>query len=199
MFDGVSTTISCKDYLYTPHRNVSSIVNGTSNLPIVGSSDLLANQLTDNDADILGVRLLPMNFVNAHLQCATDQDFYQLDPGGFQGETGTSLQRVWNHYRGRQPRGFTPLGYILGYDDALPSDTNNIIINDALYAFDDELKTDPSVKCRPQFVIMITDGMDTCTRGLDNAGVGWSSSRASVKAVNNLRTFFLPGKQRQRG
>jgi len=190
LFDGVSTTISCKDYLFTPHRNVSSIVAGTSNLPIVGSPDLLSNQLTDNDADILGVRLLPMNFVNANRQCAISQDYYQIDTGGFQGETGTSLQRLWDYYKTKEPGGWTPLGYILGYDEALPGDTKNIIDNDALYAFEEELKNDTSLDCRPQFVILITDGMDTCTRGLDNADNGWSSSRASIKAVNNLRTFY---------
>jgi len=191
LFDGINRYISCRDFLYTPHRDVEPIVAGRENLPIPGSPDLLANQLTDNDANIIGANLLPMNFIDASRDtCHTIQNIYEMEDDGFKGGTATSLQRVWDYYKTIFADGWTPLGYILGYDNALPEDPNNVIINDALYAFEEELKTDPAVDCRPQFVILITDGADTCTRGLDGTIVGYPSQRASIKAVNNLRTFY---------
>ena len=190
LFDGENQIISCNDFLHTPLRNIEPIVAGRENLPIVGSPDLLSNQLTDNDANILGANLLPMNFVDTPRICTYDQSPFQMDNLGFMGKTAASIQRVWDYYKTIFADGWTPLGYILGYDNALPEDPNNIIINDALHAFDEELKADPAVDCRPQFVILITDGFDTCTRGLDWNDLGYPSQRASIKAVNNLRTFF---------
>ena len=47
-FDGTSP-IACQDYLFTPFRNVESIILGDSNLPAPTSASLIS-QITDNDA-----------------------------------------------------------------------------------------------------------------------------------------------------
>lgn len=196
-FDGTSP-ISCQDYLFTPFRFVENIILG-SNLP-APTNDTLINQITDNDANELGVRFLPMSYSGRGNNAGcTGQNTFQLDPGGFQGGTGADLQRVWEFYRNQRAQGGTPLASILGFDDRLPGQGGNVINNDVLTAFNSDMPTDPALDCRPQFTIVITDGDDSCSGDCaeDNAscqGVSAASNnsnrRSSIKAVNNLRTFF---------
>lgn len=184
-FDGVNTSISCGDFMNTPFRDVNGRVSGTTSLPITGATDTpLIDELTVNDADVLGLRFRPMTYSN----CTS----FQLSSLGF-GSTETHLESVWEFFRGRTASGRTPLALSLGFDD------NNTSGTDALGAYRNELQADPAISCRPEFVIVITDGEDTCS-GDCNALPGSCSStpaitgnanrRSSVQAVSNLRTFY---------
>ena len=229
--DGSTSPISCKDYLYTPLRNVESIITGDSELPIENAPDFLANQLTDNDADILGVRFQPMFYSGEGngeacqaklppgqqsgglgntntVTVIESQSAYGMAPDGFKGGSGTDLQDVWEFYRSENPGEGTPLALVLGFDDEInesATDNDNatgnyhLVKNDALLAFHKDMPSDPALNCRPQFTILITDGTDSCSGDCDrrasscngNSGASNNSNkRSSIKAVNNLRTYF---------
>ncbi len=105
---------------------------------------------------------------------------------------------MWEFYRRQRGNGGTPLAWVLGFDDKnARSQNGNVIDTDAISAFTPRLKDDPAAKCRPEFVIIITDGEDTCS-GDPNGQSGQTSGslttnanrRSSIQAVSNLRTFY---------
>jgi Tfp pilus tip-associated adhesin PilY1 len=200
LFNGVSTSISCQDYMETPFRDVNAIVKGTGTnfrLPITNGSDTpLIDELTDNDAKILGIRFRPMTYSGVgNWSGCTSNSTFRIAQGGFAGQSKADLDNVWKFYRGVRGDGGTPLAYVLGFDDSNAS--NSTIPNDALGAYKVELQTDPSIACRPEFVIVITDGEDTCsgqcsvTSGSCSGSVTTNANRrSSIQAVSNLRTYY---------
>lgn len=223
LFDGTSP-ISCMDYMNTPFRNVSRIARddggsaSTRRLPISGNSgdNTLINYLTDNDAEELSIRLRPLTYSglgnwsedNTDYAGCRDNTTFNVAQGGFAGASETSFKNVWRFFRRLEPDGGTPLAFALGFDD---SDSNggqggNEINDDALGVFSTELKTDPSIECRPEFVIILTDGEDTCS---GDCNATWNSCngrtttnanrRSVVQAVSNLRTHFVRNPVSNRG
>ncbi len=202
LFDGVNLSTNCKNFMNTPFRNVNAIVKGTSNLPTT-SSEPLINELTNNDATLLGIRIRPMNYsgVGNWSSCTSSSTFNLATTGGastFAGASGTDLQNVWQFYRSGQPFGGTPLAYSLGFSDT-NSGTNSgtSVGKNALYAYLSELQTDPSISCRPEFVVVITDGEDTCSGQCSGTSGQCSGStttnanrRSTIQAISNLRTFY---------
>jgi len=191
-YDGTNNIISCKEWMETPYRFVRNVAHGSSRLSIPGPSNdvFLRNELTTNDSDILGVRFLPMSYAGSGNGDGCTQAF-RMASGGFQ----TDHRRVWNFYRRQDPSGGTPLARILGFDDSSSGTT----INDAIRAFNNDISVDESVQCRPQFVIVITDGDDSCSGdcSFDNnsctgiaAASNNSNRRSSIQAVSNIRTYF---------
>jgi Tfp pilus tip-associated adhesin PilY1 len=208
LFDGVSASISCQNYMETPFRDVSVHVRGTGTgfrLPITNGADVpLIDELTDNDAELLGIRFRPMTYSGASWGGCTAGNTFQLPQGGFAGGSKQSLENVWKFYRGSRALGGTPLAYALGFDDNDAS--NSLIQNDALGAYRVELQTDPAVACRPEFVIVITDGEDTCsgecsvTSGSCSGSVTTNANRrSSIQAISNLRTYYARNPVRNRG
>jgi len=200
LFTGAAnSSISCQDYMETPFRDVTAKVRGTGTgfrLPITNATDTpLIDELTDEDADILGIRFRPMAYSGPGWAGCTAGNTFQLPQGGFAGASKADLENVWKFYRNQTANGGTPLAYVLGLDDN--SASNSTIPNDALGAYRVELQTDPSIGCRPEFVIVITDGEDTCsgqcsvTSGSCNGGATTNANRrSSVQAVSNLRTHY---------
>jgi Tfp pilus tip-associated adhesin PilY1 len=216
LWDGASSVISCKDYMNTPFRDVRRIVTdsgGTASdrlLPLAGGGSTqdrkLANQLTDADADLLGARVRSMTYSGAGRWAGcTATNTFRLDQGGFAGGSNLDLQRHWSFFRGERAEGGTPLAYILGLDDN--SASNSTIGNDALNAFRVELQSDPSIECRTEFAIVITDGEDTCAGDGQGATSGQTSGsattnanrRSSIQAVSNLRTHYVRNPVQNRG
>ena len=208
LYDGTSSSISCQNYMFTPFRNVRQIVrddgNPSSNrsLPITSGTDTkLANELTDADGDELGVRIRPLTYSGeGNWDGCTDQNTFRLAQGGFAGASEANLRNnIWPFFRRQQGEGGTPLAWVLGFDDSNNNGNQggNVINNDALGAFKVELQSDPSVGCRPEFVIIITDGEDTCA-GDPNGQSGQTSGslttnanrRSAIQAVSNLRTYY---------
>lgn len=195
IFDGLNSSISCKDFMYTPFRNVSNISGDCSfgdpdQLPITGASDLdLLDVLTADDAQALGMRFRSMIFSGTSAN---------LSSSGFSGGTASALRNVWEFYDCRDASGRTPLARAMGFDDNSSSDSG--FRPDAISAFKSELQTDPAVLCRPKFVILISDGEDTVTGDCDEnsdycnglpATTGNSNRRSSIQAVSNLRTHYV--------
>ncbi|GBD38922.1 Type IV pilus biogenesis factor PilY1 [bacterium HR37] len=208
LFDGVNSSISCRDYMETPYRDVSSHVKGTGSgfkLPITNGSDTpLIDELTDNDAELLGIRFRPMTYSGAAWRGCTAGNTFQLPQGGFAGGSKQALDNVWKFYRGQTAWGGTPLAYSLGFDDS--SASNSTIPNDALGAYRVELQTDPAIECRPEFVVVITDGEDTCSGECSVTPGSCSGSettnanrRSSIQAVSNLRTYYARNPVKNRG
>jgi hypothetical protein len=152
IFDGVNSSISCKDFMSTPFRNVSRISGDCSSgdpdqLPITGATDIdLLDVLTFDDAQALEMRFRSMIFSGTS---AT------ISSSGFAGDTSQALQNVWDFYDCRNAAGRTPLARAMGFDDNSSSFSG--FRPDAISAFKSELQTDPAVLCRPQFVILISD------------------------------------------
>ena len=206
LWDGTSTVISCKDYMNTPFRDVRNIVtdsgfpSSSRNLPLVGGGTLqekkLINQLTASDAELLGARFRSMSYSGlGRWRGCTDNRTFRLDQGGFAGASNLDLQRQWQFFRREVGYGGTPLAWILGLDD--DNSSSSTIPNDALGAYRVELQSDPSVECRPEFVIIITDGEDTCAGDPDGTSGQTSgylttnaNRRSSIQAVSNLRTYY---------
>ncbi len=188
-WDRSNTTISCENFMKTPYRDVSNIALGTSNLPTSPGTSLF-NQLTFNDGADLGLRFLPMSYAGRNNgDACTATTSFRLASGGFQRD----VQRVWNFYRNQDPEGGTPLAKTIGFDDS-PSGTN-----DAITAFNSNIQNDSAIGCRPQFVIVITDGDDSCSGdcAFDNnsctgsaAAANNSNRRSAIQAVSNIRTYF---------
>lgn len=213
LFDGTNTTISCHDYLNTPFRNISSIVrqDGNSRLPIAGGGQdiRLDRQLTNDDADELNLRISPLTYSGlGKWDGCTDQQTFDYSQGGFAGASESRLREIWKEFRENEANGGTPLAYVLGFDDsnANGGQGGNEINDDALGAFRVELQTDLAVDCRPEFVIVLTDGEDTCSGECDvteNSCTGSNTTnanrRSSIQAVNNLRTYYSRFPVRNRG
>ncbi len=202
LFDGTSTSINCQDYMETPFRDVSTIVRGTTNLPTTPAAALM-NELTNNDADSLGVRIRPMTYsgVGRWAGCTASNTFGLATTGSqsrFAGATGAELQEVWRFYRATQGTGGTPLAYSLGFSDTNSGiNSSTSVGRSALFAYKPGLQTDPAISCRPEFVVVITDGEDTCsgecglTPNSCNGNVTTNANRrSSIQAVSNLRTFY---------
>lgn len=209
LFDGTSSSVTCQDFMYTPFRNVRQIVrqdgspSSNRRLPITGGSNtFLTNELTDEDGDELGVRLRPLTYSGqGNWAGCSAQNTFRLPQGGFAGASETNLRNVWSFFRRQQGNGGTPLAWVLGFDDSDKNNTQggNVVNNDALGAYRVELQTDPSIECRPEFVIILTDGEDTCA-GEPNgpSGSGQTAGslttnanrRSSIQAVSNLRTYY---------
>ena len=207
LFNGVSTSITCQEFMYTPFRNVRSIARDTSSasstfLPITGASDTkLINELTADDAVELGVRLRALQYSGqgAWSSC-TSSGTFKLSTTTF--SNPGNVGDIWTFFKDQRANGGTPLAWVLGFDDN-SGDTvssSNVVKNDAIFGFYDELKTDPAISCRPQFVIVITDGEDTCAGQTSSppSGSGQTSGslttnanrRSSIQAVSNLRTHY---------
>lgn len=201
LFDGVSTSINCQNWMQTPFRDVSAQVQGTGTnfkLPTSPAEGII-DELTNNDASILGLRLRAMTYSGASWNGCTSNNTFQIAQGGFAGQSQSDLQNFWKFFRGSQSNGGTPLAYALGLDDnnGNGSGGGNVINNDALGVYKVELQTDPAISCRPEFVIVITDGEDTCsgqcsaTSGSCSGSVTTDANRrSSVQAVSNLRTYY---------
>jgi len=207
LFNGVSSSITCRDYMYTPFRNVRRIAreedtNSSSRLPITdGPNTYLINELTIEDAEELGVRLRALQYSGiGRWSSCTSSSTFRLLPEPFS-EPGKNIRDTWDFFRKERASGGTPLAWVLGFDDNSRSNTSggNTIVNDAIYAFKSELETDPAISCRPQFVIVITDGEDTCAgQPSGPSGSGQTSGslttnanrRSSIQAVSNLRTHY---------
>lgn len=210
--------ISCRDFLYTPYRNVSDyIYDGGDisennyqaiNLPLP-SGKSIRELLTDEDAEILNFNILPMKYSGEPgLVCqfgyVLAQESFTIANGGFQGGDAEAINRIWDFYRHRRPHQGTPLALTLGFDDTvnLPPQTDTsddqteYVVNDALLAFHQDMPNDPALGCRPEFVIVITDGEDTCTGDCvhDQYNCAYYTSnanrRSSINAVSKLRTYF---------
>lgn len=201
LFNG-SSNITCKQFMETPFRNVSTIVAGTGNgrsLPTSPSEDLL-DELTANDANILGVRLRPMSYSGGKWAGCTAQPTYQVPQGGFAGQSQASVQNEWKFYRASSPLGGEALANAIGFDDNNAS--NSTVGNDALNAFLVELQTDPAVSCRPEFVIVITGAEDKCS-GVNckdgTCDTTDANRRSEIQAVSNLRTYYARNPFQNRG
>jgi len=216
--------ISCKDFLETPFRNVSDyIYDGGTITPFPSTDDEAINlpstpstsireQLTDADADNFNINFLPMYYSgedngdacdpNGENTVIDDQSAYGMASGGFQGGDAESINRVWDFYRQEKASGGTPLALILGFDDAsnpTAGDNSFNVKNDAILAFSNDMPDDPALDCRAEFVIVITDGDDSCSGDCSNDSSSCSGSaaassnanrRSSINAVSKLRTHF---------
>lgn len=207
LYDGTSDPITCQEYMFTPFRNVNQIVRDDQNpssgrnLPITdGTNTKLINELTDEDGDELGIRIRPLSYSGkGNWDGCTDQNTYRLAQGGFAGASESNLRNIWSFYRRERGDGGTPLAWVLGFDDNPNSGNSggNVINDDALGAYKVELQSDPSIECRPEFVIIITDGEDTCAgdpngqNGQTTGGLTTNANRrSSIQAVSNLRTYY---------
>lgn len=208
LYDGTSSSVTCQNYMFTPFRNVRQIVRddgsppSNRNLPITNGADTkLANELTDADGEILGLRIRPLTYSGeGNWNGCTDQNTFRLAQGGFAGASQANLGNIWSFFRRQQGAGGTPLAWVLGFDDSNNNGNQggNVINNDVLGAFKVELQSDPSIGCRPEFVIIITDGEDTCA-GDPNGQNGQTTGilttdanrRSSIQAVSNLRTYYV--------
>jgi len=177
--------VSCDEFINAPYHDPSDFVRGIDTLPS-STSETLFDAFSQDDADILDFRFLPMNYVGRNFESdidveacinssgtiSYDEDFFRSghkldpnDPGedglGFQGGNKESIDRMWRFYNDREGSGGTPLALILGFDDE--SGAGGIIESDVLAAYRQDMDTDPGVACRPQFNIVITDGSDTCS------------------------------------
>lgn len=217
LFDGESSIISCKDYMYTPFRNVHQIVRDHGSppqnrrLPIAqnSGSDRLISYLTDNDAEELNIRIRPLTYsgVGNWAGC-TDNKTFQIAQGGFAGASEASFRNVWRFFRDVEPLGGTPLAYVLGFDDSnrAGGGQGNVVNDDALGVYRVELQTDPAIECRPEFVIILTDGEDSCAgdcsatpSSCTGATTTNANRRSTLQAVNNLRTYYVRNPVRNRG
>ncbi|MEZ4547622.1 MAG: hypothetical protein R3B51_07855 [Thermodesulfobacteriota bacterium] len=220
LFDGASTSISCKDFMATTFRVVRQIArddgspSSNRRLPITGSNNTKLNdELTDDDREELGIGIRPLTYSgvghwpNSGNGC-TSQSTFRLAQGGFAGTSDSHPQGIWDFYRRELAFGGTPLAWVLGLDDRNNGGNQggNVINDDVLGAFKVELQTDPSIECRPEFVIVITDGEDTCA-GDPNGQNGQTSGslttnanrRSSIQAVSNVRTFYSRNPVQNRG
>jgi len=195
LFDGVNSSISCMDFMYTPFRSVNEIAGdcssgGPDQLPITGASDIdLIDVLTFSDAELLEIRFRSMIFSGSSATTSSS---------GFTGGTSQALENVWEFYDCREAGGRTPLANALGFDDNNSQSTG--FRNDALSAFRNDLQTDLAALCRPQFVIVFSDGEDTRSGDCGElpgscsstpATTGNANRRSSVQAVSNLRTYYV--------
>ena len=207
LYNGTSP-ISCHDYMNTPFRSVRQIARDDGNpstnrrLPVVGSDpNKLIDYLTTNDADELNIRLRPLTYSGeGNWNGCTSQQTFQTAQGGFAGGSDTAFKNVWRFFRRLVPGGGTPLAYVLGFDDnnGNGGGGGNRVNDDALGVFKVELQTDQAVECRPEFVIVLTDGEDTCSGACAPGaapscwgGETTNANRRSVsQAVSNLRTYY---------
>ncbi len=190
-FNGTSSPVSCQDWMETPFRDVALMAVGSSSLPAPANSPL-DGQLTNNDAEVLGVRIRPMSYAGAGVTDAcSGANSFKIGTTAFT----TDYKAVWGFYSNKDGTGGTPLAKILGFDNT----NGGSVANDTIKAFVNEIGTDPSVKCRPEFVIVITDGDDSCSGdcAFDAASCSGTASasnnsnrRSAVQAVSNIRTYF---------
>lgn len=203
--------VSCGEFINAPYQDQSNLVRNT---------DETLAPITNNDAEVLIHRFLPMSYSGRDNgdACEYDDDDneYTVDENafrsglndddndigedglGFVGGSEEALERVWNFYRTQRAFGATPLALILGYDDSTSGTQGNLLTSDTLEAFKNDLETDNAASCRPQFVIVITDGDDTCSGDCSfdsgNACGGRNPTnanrRSTIQAVSNLRTHF---------
>ncbi len=217
LFDGTNSSISCQDFMTTPFRDVRKIARqqGSGNskkLPLTGEGDKnLIRQLTDDDGDALGVRLRPLSYSGeGNWDGCTDSNTFRLAQGGFAGASQSHLRNVWKFFRRQEGDGGTPLAWVLGFDDSNRNGSSggNVINNDALGAYRVELQSDPAIDCRPEFVIILTDGEDTCSgepggpSGSSQTSGGLTTNanrRSSIQAVSNLRTYYTRNPVSNRG
>jgi hypothetical protein len=208
LFDGINTSTNCQNFMNTPFRDVSTIVTGSANLPTT-PAELLTAELTNNDATLLGIRIRPMSYSGAaNWSTCTGSSTFRLATTPTQSQFapsnpsagGTALQNVWTFYRGQRASGGTPLAYSIGLSD-INSGTNSgtTVGKNAIFAYLNELQNDTSISCRPEFVIVITDGEDTCSGDASGPSGGGqtrgsvttnANRRSSAQAVSNLRTYY---------
>ena len=184
----------------TPYRPVGSLVENDNNGLPDEDNTRLSDELTVNDSEILGVRFRPMSYASSAGDigdACDDPDSFKLNGTDFT----TNYESVWEFYRGREAGGGTPLAKIIGFDNQLGEGGGELVRNDAIRAFAEEISSDDSVQCRPQFIIVITDGDDSCSGDCANTdtspgcdGVAANSNnsnrRSAIQAVSNIRTYF---------
>ncbi|MGQ0793623.1 MAG: pilus assembly protein [Deltaproteobacteria bacterium] len=168
LYNNASTSVSCRNYMETPFREVSAKVRGTgsgSDLPTTPAKPLI-NELTNSDSSVLKNRFRAMTFSGAHWAGCSANSTFQVAQGGFAGQSELKFQNTWKHFRGAgQAKGGSPLALALGFDDNNGNGNGggNIVNDDALGIYRVELQSDPAISCRPEFVVVITDGDDTCS------------------------------------
>jgi len=215
IFSGtVNAPISCEDFMNTPFRDVGSIAPSQSGrIPIANGPDTkLVDELTPQDGDLLGLRPNIMIYGgsgSSNTTCTGNSDI-DGDQGGFAGGSQEKVTKVWNRVRGRKAGGRNPMALALGFDDSHTSGDNAPKVKeDALNTFEIEIKTDKAASCRAEFVVLITDGEDTCSGDPALSGSGGSDTgcvlpclpnpsvtgnanrRSSIQAASNVRTYFV--------
>src|SRR3990170_1352302 len=219
LFDDMNTSIKCSDFMFTPFRDVGVIAKGTGGgvLPLTGLDDTaLINELTLEDTNILGIRPNIMTYGGENptgsgassITSCTDGADVDTDQGGFAGGSLEHITKVWRGVRGRKASGRSPMALALGFDDSKRSnDAPPKVKEDALNIYDIALKTDIGISCRAEFIILITDGGDTCsgdcavlsgscacppgnTTACLPAVTGNANRRSSIQASSNARTFY---------
>lgn len=213
LFDDVNTSIKCSDFMFTPFRDVGQIAKGTgagSKLPLTGLDDTaMINELTQEDTDILGIipNIMQYGGLASSVTSCTDEADIDGDQGGFAGGSIESISKVWRRARGLRAGGRSPMALALGFDDSnLSSDLPPLVKEDALNTFDIALKTDIAISCRAEFIVLITDGGDTCSGDCAvlpgscpcpedptaclAAVTGNANRRSSIQASSNARTFY---------
>jgi len=208
--------IPCSEFMRTPFRDLSEIVREVNdiNLPLTSRSpdNRLIDQLTGNDATRFPARIKPMTYSGARIGidnvpqsigsdgCTDSFDTWDISSNdnarGFinvkEELARSSFRDFWRFFRRKAPRSQTPLAKVLGLDDNPDSTANNNseAILDALKVYKQEFETPSLIDCRNEFVIIITDGEDTCSPENTNSGTTNINRRNSIKAVSNLRTYF---------
>jgi len=220
LFDGENTFIKCSDFMFTPFRDVGLIAKGTGDplpvLPLTGLEDTaLINELTQEDTDILGILPNIMQYGGAasSVTSCTDPPDIDGDQGGFAGGSIEHITKVWRRARGLKAGGRSPMALALGFDDSHRSgDGPPFVKEDALNTYEIELKTDKAISCRSEFIILITDGGDTCSgdclalpgscpcprrnpTACLPAVTGNANRRSSIQASSNARTYFARNPQ----
>ncbi len=215
LFDDVNTSIKCSDFMFTPFRDVGNIAKGTGDplpvLPLTGLEDTaLIDELTQEDTDILGILPNIMQYGGAasSVTSCTDPPDIDGDQGGFAGGSIEQITKVWRRARGLKAGGRSPMALALGFDDSeSSSDAAPKVKEDALNTYEIELKTDKAISCRAEFIILITDGGDTCSgdclalpgscpcpkanpTACLPAVTGNANRRSSIQASSNARTFY---------
>lgn len=232
LYSGTSNAnITCAQYLSTPFRDLQGIPSGTGNgstLPLGtgnpgGTGNKLTDYLTSNDGDILNIRFNSMAIGgkdyggsgagrlttsgNGADTCFSNSTL-DADQGGFAGSSQQKLQNTWGYYKQKIGGGRTSIAGALGFDDN-DSSSGGLTSNDVLNQYQIEIKTDAACSCRQSFVVLITQGEDSClgdcnatptscayslqpaaTRTVQNPITTNANRRSVLQAVSTLRTHF---------
>ncbi|MGH7799750.1 MAG: pilus assembly protein [Thermodesulfobacteriota bacterium] len=199
LFDGTSTSIDCEKFMNTPFRNVGSIAEGGSSLPITnGAETKLIDEFTAEDIDLLGIKFGGMRFAGSEssiTSCTDTKKDFNISGDTFTNVNVQAIKNQWKYLNQRHAGGRSPLALAMGFDDSIPG----TVKDDAIFAFQRELARDPATSCSGEFVILITDGEDTCSGECaalpgsctGNPQVtGNANRRSSIQAASNLRTFY---------
>jgi hypothetical protein len=208
LFDGVNSTINCRDWLNTPFRNVGPMTSTQSGaIPTTSGSKKVVDLININDQKALGLRIRPITYggsgasMSGNSSC-TGNSLIRGPQGGFAGGSQLNIDNVWKFFRDIKPDGRSMLAGAIGFDDNYR--TNSTYGDDALRDFELQLKTGKeSSSCSANFALIITDGQDNCSgdgavlpgsaEGSSNFPpvTGNANRRSAIQAVSNLRTHFV--------